>query len=516
MASPVGTGRANVSSGPDFGLFPSLYREMNGNNRKVRGTNYSTGGFQRVTRFAPQVKVRVVGFITVVAAGSLLLAWITSSLWKQLDHLQKDYAATKSQTFYMGVHFRGSIRALNEKLLQFGTSTDPTLRDTFRNDSTELKSWIHTNLVVLAEMAKLELLKNVDVGRQTALLNQIATNYDAYLTNALSVFTATNKVVEPGSFETLYQRVREISSPLFPLADDLVLAQREGFSEFLRGTQETLLDHQRLLMVCSAIILGLAGISALLVYRGMIAPLKVGLSESTSIIERQEKLASLGVLASGVAHEIRNPLTAIKFRLFSLRKAVPAVAQNEDVSVIGSEINRLEEIVQDFLQFARPSEPNLTRTSPARVLEEVRDLLRPQMEKAGIELKLDKAAPVTVYADAQQLKQVLINLIQNASESIGRNGAISLGVRRGTAELDGRTRTAAIVSVADTGKGMTPEIEARLFDPFFTTKEEGTGLGLAISARIVEKHGGLLRYDTAVDSGTTFEIVLPALEHHAS
>ncbi len=120
-----------------------------------------------------------------------------------------------------------------------------------------------------------------------------------------------------------------------------------------------------------------------------------------------------------------------------------------------------------------------------------------------------------MYADAQQLKQVLIILIQNASESIGRNGAITLGVRRGPAELDGRTRTAAM-SVADTGKGMTPEIEARLFDPFFTTKEEGTGLGLAISARIVEKHGGLLRYDTAVDSGTTFEIVLPALEHHAS
>ncbi len=226
---------------------------MNGNNRKVRGTNHSTGGFQRVTRFAPQVKVRVVGFITVVAAGSLLLAWITSSLWKQLDHLQKDYAATKSQTFYMGVHFRGSIRALNEKLLQFGTSTDPTLRDTFRNDSTELKSWIHTNLVVLAEMAKLELLKNVDVGRQTALLNQIATNYDAYLTNAMSVFTATNKVAEPGSFETLYQRVREISSPLFPLADDLVLAQREASAHFSAAPRKTLRPSTAV-MVCSAII----------------------------------------------------------------------------------------------------------------------------------------------------------------------------------------------------------------------------------------------------------------------
>jgi signal transduction histidine kinase len=482
----------------------------------MTGTNHSTDGFRRITWLGPRVKVRLFGFLLVVVCGTVLLSWITRSIWNQLDRLQKDYAAVQSESFYLGVHLRGALRGLNDKLLQFGTSQDPTFRDAFLNDSAELKDWIATNRMLLAETANLQLLKSGDVSKQLQLLKQIETGYEGYLTNAALILVATNNAVNARTFETIYKRVREISSRLFPLCDDLVVSQREGFSEFLRGTQETLINHQRLLMVCSAMILGLALLLAVLVYRGMIAPLRIGLSESEIIIERQEKLASLGILASGVAHEIRNPLTAIKFRLFSLRKAVPATAQNEDAMVIGNEINRLERIVQDFLQFARPSEPQLTKTQASQILKAVHDLLKPQLEKAAIELKLEISEPTAVYADPQQIKQVLINLVQNSAENIERNGTIILRARRGTAELDGRSRSAAILSVADTGKGIPPEVEARLFDPFFTTKEGGTGLGLAISARIVEKHGGLLRYETELNRGTTFEVVLSAVENDAS
>lgn len=484
----------------------------------MNGTNYSTGGFRRITRLAPQVKVRVFGFAIVVLCGTILLSWITHNLWTQLDRLQKDYAAVKSESFYLGVHLRGALRGLNDKILQFGISQDPTFRDAFLNDSMELKDWIKTNQVQLADTANLQLLKSVEVSKQLGILKQIVGMYDSYLTNATAIVLVTNGTISARSFEVTYKRVREISSGLFPLCDDLVASQREGFSEFLHGTQETLASHEQLLVVCSAMILGLTVLLAIMIYRGMIAPLQIGLTESRSIIERQEKLASLGILASGVAHEIRNPLTAIKFRLFSLRKAVPAIAQNEDASVIGNEINRLEDIVQDFLQFARPSEPKLTKTEVNRILEEAYALLNPQLRDEAIELKLEgrETERTLVYADAQQVKQVMINLIQNSAESIGRNGTITLRSRRGTAELDGRTRPAAILVVADTGKGIPPEVEARLFDPFFTTKEEGTGLGLAISARIVEKHGGLLRYETELNQGTTFEVVLPAVKDDAS
>jgi signal transduction histidine kinase len=491
---------------------------MNVSKNSMNGTNYSTGGFRRITRLAPQVKVRVLGFAVVVVCGSILISWITHSLWKQLDRLQGDYAAVKGETFYLGVHLRGALRGLNDKLLQFGASQDPTFRDAFLNDSAELKGWISTNQVLLAETAKLRLFKTVEVSKQLDILQHIVTLYDSYVTNATAIVSVTNGSVSARSFEMSYKRVREISSGLFPLCDDLVASQREGFTEFLHGTQETLASHQQLLIVCSGMILGMMVILAVLVYRGMITPLQVGLTESRSIIERQEKLASLGILASGVAHEIRNPLTAIKFRLFSLRKAVPSVVQNEDASVIGNEINRLEGIVQDFLQFARPSEPRLSKTAANDILQDVYKLLNPQLQKDGIELRLETDGPKTIfiYADAQQVKQVLINLIQNSAESIGRNGTITLRARRDIGELESRTRPVAILAVSDTGNGIPPEVEARLFDPFFTTKEGGTGLGLAVSARIVEKHGGLLRYETEVNRGTTFELVLPAVEENAS
>jgi signal transduction histidine kinase len=499
-------------------IISECLRIMNGNKNIMTGTNHSSGGFTRITRLVPQVKVRVLGFAIVVLCGTILLSWITHSLWTQLDRLQTDYAAVKSESFYLGVHLRGALRDLNDKLLQFGISQDPTFRDAFLNDSAELKDWIKTNQVQLAHTANLQLLKSTEVSKQLTILNQIMAMYSSYLTNATALVSVTNVPVSPGSFEGTYKRVREISSGMFPLCDDLVTSQREGFSEFLHGTQETLANHEQLLMVCSAMILGLTVLLAIMVYRGMIAPLQIGLTESRSIIERQEKLASLGILASGVAHEIRNPLTAIKFRLFSLRKALPAVSQNEDASVIGNEINRLEGIVHDFLQFARPSEPKLDKTEANRILEDVCTLLSPQLRGMAIELRLEarESERILVYADAPQVKQVMINLIQNSAESIGRNGTIALRVRREMTELDGRDRPAAVLVVEDNGQGIPPEVEARLFDPFFTTKEEGTGLGLAISARIVEKHGGLLRYETELNRGTTFEVVLPAVEQNAS
>ncbi|HXT10911.1 MAG TPA: ATP-binding protein [Candidatus Angelobacter sp.] len=482
----------------------------------MNGTNHSNGGFRGITRLAPQVKLRFLGFIIVVLCGTILISWITHSLWTQLDRLQRDYAAVRSESFYSGVHLRGSLRELNGKLLQYGISQDPTFRDAFLNDSADLKSWMGTNQVHLEESTNLNILSNVEISKQVALLKQIAELYQTYLTRATYIVSKTNRSVSANSFETTYKSVREISSSLFPLCDDLVASQREGFQEFLHGTQETLASHEQLLIFCSAMILVMMILVAIMVYRGMIAPLQVGLTESRSIIERQEKLASLGILASGVAHEIRNPLTAIKFRLFSLKKAIPEIAKDEDASVIGTEINRLEGIVQDFLDFARPSEPRLAKTEAGKILREVYSLLNPQLRGLAIELKLEESDPVSVYADAQQVKQVLINLVQNSAESIGRNGTISLRARRDSAELEDRVRSVAVLVVVDTGKGIPPEVEARLFDPFFTTKEEGTGLGLAVSARIVEKHGGLLRYETELNLGTTFEVVLPAVENDAS
>jgi signal transduction histidine kinase len=135
--------------------------------------------------------------------------------------------------------------------------------------------------------------------------------------------------------------------------------------------------------------------------------------------------------------------------------------------------------------------------------------MRPTLRGRGIELRVDSVARAYIEVDLQQIKQVLINLIQNAAESIERNGTVRLRVRQGQGRLRGPSSPVVIVEIEDTGRGISPAVQKRLFDPFFTTKESGTGLGLAIAARVVEKHGGVLEFQTSVSRGTIFGIVLP-------
>src|SRR6202008_4538481 len=118
------------------------------------------------------------------------------------------------------------------------------------------------------------------------------------------------------------------------------------------------------------------------------------------------------------------------------------------------------------------------------------------------QIVLERSAPMQIKVDLAQIKQVLINLVQNAAESIANDGTITLRARHDRKHLSNGETNVVILEVADTGKGIPPEVEKRLFDPFFTTKETGTGLGLSIAARIVEKHGGLLQYHTQVGHGT--------------
>jgi signal transduction histidine kinase len=173
------------------------------------------------------------------------------------------------------------------------------------------------------------------------------------------------------------------------------------------------------------------------------------------------------------------------------------------------EILRLEKIVNGFLQFARPAEPELASLPADLPLQEVQVLLAEPLSKANIQLVREESTPLLIQADAAQIKQVLINLVQNAAESMNGSGTITLRTRQDRKRLARNETDVVILEVADTGKGIAPEVERRLFDPFFTTKETGTGLGLSIAARIIEKHGGDLEYQTQPNHGTTFRVVLP-------
>ncbi len=238
-------------------------------------------------------------------------------------------------------------------------------------------------------------------------------------------------------------------------------------------------------------------------------------SDTRSRLERSrnqllvaEKLASVGKLAASVAHEIRNPLTAMKMWLFSVREAVQGNADlARKLGIISEEISRLESIVRDFLEFSRPRTLDCQPHDVGAVLDQTQELLGPRFQGEKIRITCTPRSPLPpVMADAAQLKQVLLNLLGNAADAMAGGGEIRI---TSNAEKDADGRPMVVLRVRDSGPGMPPDVQCRIFEPFFTTKEQGTGLGLCIAAQIMAAHGGGLVLESSTEKGTTFAIWLP-------
>ena len=221
---------------------------------------------------------------------------------------------------------------------------------------------------------------------------------------------------------------------------------------------------------------------------------------------RAEKLAALGQLAAGVAHEINNPLATITIYAHLLMKSLGADdPRREDVQLIISEASRTKEIVQGLLSFAREKKLEVGPTNVNEVLEDVLGLVVNQSIFHNIKIKKSLSPGIpTITADATQLKQVFLNIILNAAEAMGGKGDLTI-----TTTQD---RKHVKIKIQDTGPGIPPEILDRIFTPFFTTKAKGTGLGLAISYGIVERHSGKIDVESKLDKGSSFIITLPVPE----
>jgi signal transduction histidine kinase len=225
---------------------------------------------------------------------------------------------------------------------------------------------------------------------------------------------------------------------------------------------------------------------------------------------RSERLAALGQLSAGLAHEIRNPLGVIKGSADMLNQklhgAQPVVA--ELAGYISSEVNRLNTLVARFLDFARPGQLELRPVRLPEVVDHALALVQQQLPDAKVEVERRYAENLPeALADEHSCEQVFINLILNAYQAMdGQGGKLSLSISpQNSAGVEG-----VVVSVKDTGAGVPPELREQIFNPFFTSKKEGVGLGLSIVAKIVDDHRGWIRLESDWAHGAHFRVFLPA------
>jgi len=224
-------------------------------------------------------------------------------------------------------------------------------------------------------------------------------------------------------------------------------------------------------------------------------------------VKRVEKLAVVGELAAGIAHEIRNPLASLSGSFQMLEAGLKDdPVQNRLLTIIRREVEHLSHIVNDFLLFARPRSGLAGRIDLSRTLEENLRMFEHQLDfNGGILVTWELQPGVEVLFDPHQLEQIMWNLLRNAAEAMPDGGSITV-----KAGLDASDRRWAVVTVADTGQGMAPEDLPKIYDPFFTTKARGSGLGLSIVSRILEDGGGRISVASQPGRGAVFTIHLPA------
>jgi signal transduction histidine kinase len=237
------------------------------------------------------------------------------------------------------------------------------------------------------------------------------------------------------------------------------------------------------------------------------------LKKSKSYIRRADRLASLGTLTAGLAHEIRNPLVAIKtFTQLLPERIDDEEFRNHFLSIASGEVDRISALVTELLEFARPSEPKFALEDINGILDGMILLVSTETKSKRIDILKNYASdlsPITI--DREQMKQVFLNMLLNAIEATPENGKIFVKTRSYT-KPEGEPYIQ--IEFTDTGCGIRPEYLEEIFIPFFTTKEKGSGLGLSISNQIVQDHKGYIDVESQVNQGTSFFINLPLHQHH--
>lgn len=230
-------------------------------------------------------------------------------------------------------------------------------------------------------------------------------------------------------------------------------------------------------------------------------------------LKRSERLASIGMLASGLLHEIKNPLSPIKAKIELLPEYLTADQKSMDFfqkinTAIPYEIDRINNLLKQLKEFADPSQLTISQNNVIDILEDRLYFLDEILNQRKIEVIKDyKFSNMTIFVDPNKLSQVFLNLFQNAIDSMPQGGTLNVSYESSTIPIS--NKNAILIRIQDTGFGMCKEDLAKIFDPFFTKKKSGTGLGLTVSHQIIKKHNGIIHVESEQGEGTTFFVYLP-------
>jgi PAS domain S-box-containing protein len=317
---------------------------------------------------------------------------------------------------------------------------------------------------------------------------------------AVMVSPAAEKFLGAPAGHFLGRRVHEIFPPGHPLREVLHM-EGDELSEIAAETDlKTVEGVRRVSVSVQAIQENGERMGALVTLRDLDS-----IESINTQLQVSERLAALGRITAGVAHEVKNPLNSMRLWLENLKESLPAEPDSgttEAVQVLDKEIDRLDAVVKRFLDFTRPMDIRLEATQLADVLKEVMEIAKPQLRKSKIIVA--QLLPIDVpevYVDRALLKQAVLNLVLNAVDAMPSGGQLRLVLSR-------RGENAEI-TVGDTGRGIPMENRQKIFQLFFTTRPGGSGIGLASTFRIVQLHNGSIDFTTEVGRGTTFRIELP-------
>ncbi len=335
------------------------------------------------------------------------------------------------------------------------------------------------------------------IGPLTKGLNSSDFNIQEFMSGKVRIIS---RKVDSGD-----SKILDMAAPLY-IDKKIVGIVRIGLD---RGSMDRIIaENRQNIFIFMIFVVIIAILSMWLLYHDQNRHLS-GIIEMERRLEKAERLSSLGQLAAGVAHEIRNPLNAISMATQRLKMDfVPADQNKADEfrnlsGVIRDEIKRLNGIIEEFLSFSKSRRLQLSDFSIVEVLQKIVSLIREEASTRGITIETNwRLEKSIIPMDVNKLQQSFLNLIKNALESMPAEGTITITV-------DKEGKNYIVVSISDTGCGMTAEEIEKIFSPEYTTKEKGVGLGVPLASEIIRGHGGEIRVISRKGEGTTFEVVLP-------